>query len=204
MRSALLIAYAAVYVAVSGVLRFAAANWWRSAALVGWAIVAARGMEPVPVVDLTNVEYVGMQPSGRQSPPVAEAAPAVELPASLPDSVTRWRDIIHWAADKHGVDPVLVAMVMLQESRGDPEAVSSAGALGLMQVVPRWHPQINDGLGPFDPPHNIDVGVGILADNLRTCGTVRGALAMYNGGQCQPVYDETRRYVAAITSMYGE
>ena len=137
-------------------------------------------------------------------------------PEWLPRSVARWWPDITKAADAHGVDPELVAIVMLVESGGDPNARSSAGALGLMQVVPRFHPKlVAAGADPFEPDHNIDVGVSILADNIRTCavssgdlrlGTITRAAARYNGGTCTADrnFAETRRYVRLVGGMWSE
>ncbi|MBI1800068.1 MAG: transglycosylase SLT domain-containing protein, partial [Chloroflexi bacterium] len=51
---------------------------------------------------------------------------------SPPDAVTRWWELIEPAADQYKVDPVLIAAIMMQESGGNPNAQSRAGANGLM------------------------------------------------------------------------
>jgi soluble lytic murein transglycosylase-like protein len=68
-------------------------------------------------------------------------------PAWLPDTVTRWTTETAAAAERYGVDPALVAIVTTIESCGLRGAVSPAGALGLKEVVPEYHPRIPQG-GP--------------------------------------------------------
>ncbi len=59
-----------------------------------------------------------------------------QLPVSYPDTVLRYCDLIEKYAAEQGVDPQLIAAVMVQESHGNPDAYSSAGAVGLLQVMP--------------------------------------------------------------------
>jgi len=96
------------------------------------------------------------------------------------------REIQHWAdnitrwANASSLDPNLVAVVMQIESCGDPRAMSSAGAMGLFQVMP-FHFQ--SGENPYNPDTNALRGMNYLAKSLNTAhGNVRLALAGYNGG----------------------
>jgi membrane-bound lytic murein transglycosylase F len=90
-------------------------------------------------------------------------------------------------ADDAGLDWKLVVAVIAQESRFDPEAVSHKGAVGLMQVVPRYSVIGSDTL-LFDAETNIREGVRILRENLRhfahldSLNQLRFALAAYNAG----------------------
>lgn len=87
--------------------------------------------------------------------------------------------INHWAAE-FGVDPNLAATVMQIESCGHPRARSSAGAMGLFQVMP-FHFTATDS--PYDPDTNARRGLAYLARSLeRAGGDARLALAGYNGG----------------------
>lgn len=114
------------------------------------------------------------------------------IPATYPDSVRQWCEIIERSAGQYGVDPNLVSAVMLQESAGQPDAYSKSGAVGLLQVMPR------DGKaasfmcqnGPcfsnrpsmqelFDPEYNVDYGVRMLAGLISRYGDVRDALKAY-------------------------
>ncbi len=84
---------------------------------------------------------------------------------------------------RNGVDPFLVLAVMRVESNFDYTARSSAGAIGLMQVIPHWH---NEKLAQpqhvFDPRQNIRVGTEVLAEYRDWHnGDMRKALLQYNG-----------------------
>jgi len=63
------------------------------------------------------------------------AARRAAWPSWMPEAVTRWAPLAEEAGERHGVDPVLIGIVILVESGGDPRAVSRAGASGLMQVM---------------------------------------------------------------------
>jgi soluble lytic murein transglycosylase-like protein len=83
------------------------------------------------------------------------------------------------------VDPILILAVISVESRFNPLAESGMGAKGLMQIIPRYHP---DKFGPlggekvaFDPQANIAVGAKILKEYLRRTGDVADALQLYVG-----------------------
>lgn len=103
-----------------------------------------------------------------------------------------FEDEIRAAAAKHGVDPYLVAAVARAESGYDPGVVSSAGAVGLMQIMPdtaQWIAQRDDWHGGpvgdlTDPSLNLELGAFYLAFLLDLFeGDVRSALAAYNAGQ---------------------
>jgi transglycosylase-like protein with SLT domain len=117
---------------------------------------------------------------------------------------------IDQAAARHNVDPNLVRALVKVESNFNPNAVSSKGAMGLMQLMPQTARQLNLK-NPFDPQENIDAGVRHLKQLLENYGgDVRLSLAAYNAGSGAvarsrgvPNYAETRNYVRRITSLYG-
>jgi soluble lytic murein transglycosylase-like protein len=91
-----------------------------------------------------------------------------------------WADFISkWAAASQ-LDPNLVATIMQIESCGDPRARSSAGAMGLFQVMPSHFYAIDD---PYNPDTNAARGLAYLVKSLETGGgNARLAMAGYNGG----------------------
>ena len=95
-------------------------------------------------------------------------------------------EVRHWAASiskwasASGLDPNLIATIMQIESCGDPRARSSAGAMGLFQVMP-FHFRALDN--PYDPDTNAARGLAYLTRSLAAGGgDSRLALAGYNGG----------------------
>lgn len=101
----------------------------------------------------------------------------------FPDQVERWRDLVAPMARQAGLEPALVLAVIQQESGGDPNAVSRAGASGLMQLMPgTFRAYVPDGL-IFDPRQNVFAGIYYLRDSLwYHRGDDAWALAGYNSG----------------------
>ena len=83
------------------------------------------------------------------------------------------------------LDPMLILAVIAVESRFNPVAESVMGAKGLMQVIPRFHPDKFNPLGgekvAFDLHANIFVGAKILKEYIRRTGDLANALQLYVG-----------------------
>lgn len=117
--------------------------------------------------------------------------------------------IIQFTAKKYGVDEKLVMAVAKVESNLAPNIVSSAGAVGVMQLMP----ETAQGLGirnSKDPRENIDGGVRYLKQLMTTFdGDVTKTIAAYNAGpqavkkyNGTPPYSETQDYVAKVMAQY--
>ena len=86
------------------------------------------------------------------------------------------------AAAQYGLDPNFVAAIARRESNLNPNAVSSAGAKGIMQLMDATAAMLGV-TNPFDPVQNINAGVKYLAQLLNQfSGDVAKALAAYNWG----------------------
>ena len=93
--------------------------------------------------------------------------------------------VAHRAGHQLQLDPLLIIAVIAIESRFNPIAESSAGAKGLMQIIPKWHGDKLEEFGGeqavFEPEANIHVGARILKEYLRRTGNLGIALQMYAG-----------------------
>lgn len=118
--------------------------------------------------------------------------------------------LVQAAAKRHGVDANLALAVAVAESDLQPQAVSTAGATGVMQLMP----ETASSLGVrniHDPRENIDGGVRYLKQMLNTFGgDVVKAVAAYNAGPDAvrqyagvPPYPETKAYVNKVLSLCG-
>ena len=130
---------------------------------------------------------------------------------SLNSDVTRRYDqIITEAAERHGVSFSLLKAMIKIESDFNPRAISRAGAMGLMQIMPEniKRLKIKD---PFDPRENIMGGTRYLKQMIdRFNGKLSLALAAYNAGpntveryQRIPPFTETEDYVEAVMKYYS-
>ncbi|MDT5039812.1 MAG: hypothetical protein QOE51_797 [Actinoplanes sp.] len=137
------------------------------------------------------------------NPALAALRPAALQNGSPLDAVP-YADMFVKAGARYGVSARLLAAVAKVESGYDPQAVSGAGAQGLMQLMPGTAA----GLGvqdPFDPQDAIMGGARLLAQNLQEFGSVPLALAAYNagGGAVRryggiPPFAETQAYVPRV------
>jgi len=107
------------------------------------------------------------------------------------------------AGARHGVSPELLAAVAKIESSYDPDAVSPAGARGLMQIMPGTARDL--GVDPFVPSQAVDGAARLLRQHLTEFGSLPLALAAYNagGGAVRrydgiPPYAETQSYVVKV------
>ncbi len=106
-------------------------------------------------------------------------------------------DAAYVEARRNGLDPLLIIAVIAIESRFNPIAQSDGGALGLMQVIPRYHGDKFDAAGGesmLDPRTNIQVGAAVLKEYIRRGGTEIAGLQLYNGA----LDDETSAYAHKV------
>ena len=146
-----------------------------------------------------------------QSVTVVNNHPSVTLNSYFPESIQQWASLITLSASEYRLDPNLVAAVMLQESGGNPNAYSSSGAVGLLQVMPR------DGLSEaflcngnpcfsnrpsmaelYDPQFNIMYGSRMLAGLIQRTGSLREALKAY--GPMDVAYSYADRVISIYQS----
>ena len=143
----------------------------------------------------------------------AQAQPSLLAPRILHDA---YADHIAEASRRFGIPEFWIDAVLQAESAGDRRAISSAGAMGLMQIMPATWSALRQrhGLGrdPYDPRDNILAGAAYLRAMFDRYGNVAAILAAYNAGPGR--YDEylstgrvlpaeTRAYVAKLAPILG-
>lgn len=124
--------------------------------------------------------------------------------------IKRFSSIIDVASRTHGVEPALVQAVITAESGFNPNAISRAGASGLMQLMPDTARRYGVR-NIFDPVENIHGGVKYLKDllgmfngdlNLALAGYNAGENAVIRAGHRIPPYAETQHYVPKVKGLY--
>ena len=107
------------------------------------------------------------------------------------DAVGEFVALAYRAGAQYSLDPLLILAVMAIESRYNPVAESVMGARGLMQVIPKYHPEKLEPHGGeqalLEPQVNILIGAQILREyHRRLGGDTEAALQMYNGAFDEP------------------
>jgi soluble lytic murein transglycosylase-like protein len=128
--------------------------------------------------------------------------------ADMPLADQNLSTLIEAAARKYKVDPKLVAAVAEVESNGNQDAVSSVGAIGVMQLMPDTAASL--GVDPYNKQQNIEGGAKYLRQMLDTFGgDTKKAVAAYNAGPGAvkdyggvPPYKETQNYVNKVLDIY--
>lgn len=121
---------------------------------------------------------------------------------------TRWDALVQEAATEYGVDAGLVKAVLMSESGGNPGATSSAGAMGLMQLMPGTARSLGVE-DPYDPRQNVFGGARYLRGLIDRLGSPELAVAAYNAGPGAvakyngiPPYPETQHYVSTVMAKW--
>ncbi|MCE4542321.1 lytic transglycosylase domain-containing protein [Sphingomonas sp. CL5.1] len=145
-----------------------------------------------------------------------DAARAQDAPAERTATSHPWAVQVADAARRFGIPEAWIWAVMRVESNGDSRAVSSAGAMGLMQIMPgTWaNLRIRHGLGrdPYNVRDNIMAGAAYLRAMHDRYGNATAMLAAYNAGpgrydeylsRGRPLPAETRAYLAKLAAITG-
>lgn len=128
-----------------------------------------------------------------------------------------FRPLFDDASRRYGLPANLLMRQADVESGYDPNARSSKGALGIMQIIPRWHPSIDpgdaaaDARAALDPARAIPYAGKLLRSYRDRFGSWSLALAAYNAGETAveqygrrvPPFPETRNYIAKILPAVG-
>jgi len=122
----------------------------------------------------------------------------------LSPKITQYMANIKLAASKYNLPPELIAGIIYQESRGNPNARSHCGAMGLMQLMPGTAAHLGVK-NAWDPAENIDGGSKYIRQMLDKFGKLEHAVAAYNAGPGNvmkyngvPPFRETQDYVPKV------
>ncbi|WP_273793558.1 lytic transglycosylase domain-containing protein [Brucella anthropi] len=175
--------------------------------LAGWRFGGERLSLRYAVILLTGGLALGAGPATT----LAQSAPVARAVAADPHG-----GHIVEASQRFGIPEQWIRAVLRAESAGDVRAISSAGAIGLMQVMPdTWaglRVRYRLGRDPYDPRDNILAGTAYLREMWDRYGNVAAMLAAYNAGPGRydehratgrPLPAETRTYVAALAQALG-
>lgn len=145
-------------------------------------------------------------------PPAVPEAPAAGVRERAPASArkARYDRVVEEVSRAYGLESALIHAVIAVESSYNPKAVSKAGAVGLMQLMPGTAKRYGVA-DAFDPEQNLRGGANYLRDLLNLFGSdVSLALAAFNAGENAvmkhgnriPPYRETLRYVPRVLDHY--
>jgi soluble lytic murein transglycosylase-like protein len=195
-------------------------NWRFLAAAAGVAASLSASPAFGQVMDIAPDGTVSVrQGSGAANWVVVNPASADEVvePVAIPNSAitaigsgapapvpAQYATALTQAAAAANISPALLAALVWQESRWNPQAVSRKGAVGLAQLMPATARDL--GVNPMDPVANLHGGARYLRQLLdQFDGNVEKALAAYNAGAARvrnaggvPAIAETRNYVTSI------
>jgi soluble lytic murein transglycosylase-like protein len=161
---------------------------------------ASRSPEPAPAASPQTEALDATSPSTR-----ATAAPNVDALVAMlarkyrvsQDATRELVDTAYREGGRNGIDPLLIIAVIGVESGFNPIAQSDGGAMGLMQVIPRYHEDKFDtanGESMLNPRTNIHVGARVLREYIHRGGTETVGLQLYNGS----IDDESNSYAHKV------
>ena len=171
----------------------------------GQMIHAPRTGDVVRIAPIGNRQITAIRRiiPAEQAAPVA--SPAVSRTADGAGSPAAFAPLFEAATQRYGLPSGLLQAVARAESGFNPNAVSRAGAQGLMQIMPGTARGL--GVDPLDPAQAVDGAARLLSDLIGQFGSLDLALAAYNAGPGAvrrhggiPPFAETRAYVPRVLS----
>jgi soluble lytic murein transglycosylase len=192
-------------------MRFAiVAEWLTTVAVASVACAAVADAQIFRYIAADgSIHYANAPMTGNYRPySIRSEVGFSKLKAGKPNR-NHYYPMIDKTARAHQMDPALIRAVVKAESDYDPRAVSSAGALGLMQLMPGTAQDLAVN-NPFDPEENVRGGVQYLRYLLtRFNGDTSLALAAYHAGEQNverhngvPPIEATRTYIKRVLSYH--
>lgn len=176
------------------------------ALILAWGLLGVAAAEIYMYVDENGVRHFSNVPTSSR---YEFAAPEIDGYSPARNGAERFDAYIKDAANRYGLEFALVKAIVQVESNFDPAAVSTAGAVGLMQIMPANFTEfrLRD---PYEPRANIMAGARYFKSLLnRFNNDLRLSLAAYNAGPGAvarfngvPPYPETRNYINRVMGQY--
>jgi len=180
------------------------------AGVVAWLM--ARKKQPAPSSASSSTSSGARLPAPLPPAPASSPLPRPAAIASTwvtPAKGRAYEPLFLQASARYDLPPGLLSRQASRESGYNPTARSSAGAVGIMQIIPKWHPEVGEA-GALDPARAIPYAAKLLREYRDRFGSWSLALAAYNAGPTivaklgvVPPYKETRDYIAAILPDVG-
>ena len=169
----------------------------------------SRGVFEIDLPPNLNSKTISPLPFGSLSKSVEKVSSATKPTSSKINTKEEILNYIKEASENYGVEEKLVKALIKQESGFNPNAISKAGAMGLMQLMPSTAKSLGVK-NALNPKENIDGGIKYLKQMLNKYnGNKILALAAYNAGPGAvdkysgiPPYPETQNYVRAVLKNY--
>ncbi len=161
--------------------------------------------------DQPTTPTISNVPNGRFASMVQQQVAGQDGSAAGPQATPAIEQLVQTNSAAQGVDPDLIRAVMANESAFDPNATSSAGAQGLMQLMPQTAAEVGV-TNSYDPSQNVAGGTRYLRTLLdKFGGNLTNAVAAYNAGPEAvekhngiPPYPETQSYVKNVLDTYSK
>lgn len=194
--------------------------WLRSRTPDGAVTITEIGDDPAGFIDFTQPDIqvdmptlaaVDVEYTTLETIAVGARKVASTISSWFHPSGEQYRSLFDAAEAKYGIPHGLLFRQAYQESRFRADIISgkvrsAAGAVGIMQIIPRWHPKLGE-TGALNPATAIPYAAQFLAQLRKQFGTWELALAAYNWGPGNVSKNppdkwpaETRNYVADITA----
>jgi len=189
------------------------------AGLLAWALWPRRAE-----AKFVSSSTVPRLPAPGAAPSIPAPAPAMTTVASraqgevwiTPAAGLQYQPLFDAATKQFNLPTGMLSRMAKRESSYNPNAKSSAGALGIMQILPKWHPDLDPGelaldeAAALDPRRAIPYAAKYLRELYNRFGNWTLAVAAYNAGPTAvakydgvPPFPETRLYVAQILPDIG-
>lgn len=125
---------------------------------------------------------------------------------ATPPNGLQFQDVFTRAETANRLPPGLLSRMAYQESRYNPLATGSSGEIGIMQIIPRFHPDVN----PADPVASIEYAGRLMRQYYNQFGSWQAAIAAYNWGVTnvnrygwQAAPTSTQAYINGVLSDIG-